>query len=84
MSNFLEVVSFDPLIVQVDPTPGADGAQGRDGLSVATATVNGSGHLIIGLSDGSTIDAGLVSSGGTGTATNQIAYDTDGVPYLTP
>ncbi|GGN32230.1 discoidin domain-containing protein [Deinococcus daejeonensis] len=46
---------------------GADGADGTDGVSVTGAEINGSGHLILTLSDASTIDAGEVgSSGGAG------------------
>jgi hypothetical protein len=37
---------------------GATGATGAQGISVTSATVNGSGHLILTLSNGTTIDAG--------------------------
>lgn len=37
---------------------GPTGLQGPAGRNVTTATIDGSGHLIIGLSDSSTIDAG--------------------------
>lgn len=38
---------------------GGSGTPGEDGVSVTGAAINGSGHLIVTLSDGSTIDAGL-------------------------
>ena len=41
-------------------TNGVDGNAGVDGVSVSTATVNGSGNLILTLSNASTIDAGNV------------------------
>lgn len=50
---------------------GTGDAAGTAGASVTNATIDGSGHLILTLSDGSTIDAGLVqgtSEGGTPTA----------------
>ena len=39
---------------------GRDGIQGLPGVSVDTAVVNGSGHLLIGLTDGSVVDVGRV------------------------
>ena len=44
-------------------TPGADGQDGQDGadgIGIVSATVNEEGHLIITLSNGSTLDAGMV------------------------
>ena len=41
-------------------SPGADGADGADGVSVTDATVNGSGVLVLTLSNSSTITAGNV------------------------
>ena len=41
---------------------GADGSDGADGVSVVGATIDGSNHLILTLSDGNTIDAGLLPS----------------------
>lgn len=53
-----------------NPTPvtikGTDGTNGTDGVSMTNAAINASGHLIITLSNSNTIDAGLVSSGGSG------------------
>lgn len=49
-----------------DGTNGTNGTNGTDGVSVTNATINASGHLIITLSNSNTIDAGLVSSGGSG------------------
>ncbi len=40
-----------------DGKPGADGAAG---VGITGATINSEGHLILTLSDGTTIDAGLV------------------------
>ena len=45
------------------------GADGTNGVSVTNAAINASGHLIITLSNGNTVDAGLVSSGGSGGGT---------------
>ena len=53
---------------------GADGADGQDGVSVSTATVNGSGNLIITLTDASTVDAGNVrGADGAGTDTQTLS-----------
>ena len=53
---------------------GADGANGQDGVSVSTATVNGSGNLIITLTDASTVDAGNVrGADGAGTDTQTLS-----------
>ena len=43
---------------------GPTGADGNDGVSITNVTIDGNSHLIVTLSDGSTIDAGSVSSGG--------------------
>ena len=50
---------------------GPAGAAGAAGVSVSSASVNGSGHLILTMSNGQTIDAGNVvgSQGSTGTST---------------
>lgn len=45
---------------------GAAGAAGADGASVTNATINASGHLILTLSNGDTIDAGLAQGSGGG------------------
>lgn len=47
---------------------GGSGTPGEDGVGVTSATVNASGHLIVTLSDGTSIDAGLVkgADGATG------------------
>lgn len=45
---------------------GPQGPAGTNGVSVTGATINGSGHLIVTLSDGTTIDAGM-SKGADGT-----------------
>lgn len=41
-------------------TNGTDGVDGADGVSITGASVNGSGHLILTLSSGGPVDAGLV------------------------
>lgn len=42
---------------------GPAGADGNDGVSITNVAIDGNSHLIVTLSDGSTIDAGSVSSG---------------------
>ena len=48
--------------------PGRDGRDGTDGVSLDTAIVNTSGHLLLGLTDGAIIDVGRVlgPAGSTG------------------
>ena len=43
---------------------GDKGDKGNNGVSVANVEVNANSHLIVTLSDGSTIDAGLIQGGG--------------------
>lgn len=62
--TFLQVTGFDPL--QITAPNGAPGPAGTNGVGVASATIDGSGHLILTMTDGSTIDAGLVTGGGGG------------------
>lgn len=56
-----------------DGLPGTQGAQGpagkdgKDGVSITSATVNSTGNLIITKSDGTTVDAGKVSTTATTT-----------------
>lgn len=45
---------------------GKPGQPGRDGVSILTAQVNAAGRLIITLSNGDKIDAGVVNTGGGG------------------
>ena len=45
-----------------DGTNGTDGAPGADGISVSNLSINASNHLIITLSNGTTVDAGIVPS----------------------
>lgn len=54
-----------------------NGEPGTDGIGVKAATINGSGHLIITLSDDSTIDAG-VAKGATGANGQDGAKGDDG------
>ena len=41
---------------------GKDGADGEDGVSIVNIRINDEGHLIVTLSDGSVIDAGLIGT----------------------
>lgn len=43
-----------------DGTNGTDGAPGADGISVSNLSINASNHLIVTLSNGTTVDAGAV------------------------
>ena len=43
-----------------DGTDGTDGAPGADGISVSGVSINASNHLIVTLSNGTTVDAGVV------------------------
>jgi len=43
---------------------GPSGADGNDGVSITNVAIDGNSHLIVTLSDGSSIDAGSVSSSG--------------------
>ena len=45
---------------------GADGAQGTDGVSITSATIDFDNHLVINLSDGTEIDAGVLQGGSGG------------------
>lgn len=62
-SYYAKVIVKDSTTFDIDPAVdfrGATGQAGADGISVSGATINASGHLIITLSDGNTIDAGSV------------------------
>jgi hypothetical protein len=48
---------------------GSTGPAGKDGVSITSATVNSTGNLIITKSDGTTVDAGKVSTTSTTTTT---------------
>lgn len=52
----------EKLVVSLSRT----GGQGSAGVSVTNANVDGTGHLIITLSNGTTIDAGFVGGGVSG------------------
>lgn len=52
----------EKLVVSLSRT----GGQGSAGVSVTNATVDADGHLIISLSNGTTIDAGFVGGGVSG------------------
>ncbi len=58
------------LSLAVSGQPGADGkpgSAGKDGVSVREAVINSSGELIITLTDGTQLNAGRVTSDGSGT-----------------
>lgn len=56
---------------------GAAGATGAAGVSVTGAVINGSGHLILTLSDGSEIDAGVAQGAGGGATALDDLTDVD-------
>lgn len=62
---------------------GPPGADGDPGVSVTSATVNGSGHLILTMSTGATIDAGVVV-GATGATGPTGATGATGNPMVAP
>lgn len=53
----------NPPSVNIKGATGASGATGAAGDSITNVMIDGTGHLIVTLSSGKTIDAGLVSSG---------------------
>ena len=68
-SYYASVTNKDTNTFDIDPAvsfkgatgnTGPAGADGNDGVSITGATINASGHLIITLSDGNTIDAGAM------------------------
>lgn len=59
-SYYAKVIVKDSTTFDIDPAVSFKGATGSAGVSVSGATINASGHLIITLSDGNTIDAGSV------------------------
>lgn len=62
---------------------GADGADGADGVSVTGAAIDGAGHLIVTLSQGAPVDAGVArgAAGATGPAG---ADGSDGADGMSP
>ncbi len=52
---------------------GAQGEQGEQGVSVVNVTINSSNHLIVTLSDGAEIDAGIIQGGSTITVDDAIS-----------
>jgi hypothetical protein len=83
--TFLQVTGFDPLQINApEGAPGPAGADGPAGLGIASAAINGSNHLILTMTDSSTVDAGVMPSGSgaltltgdvTGTGTGTITAD---------
>lgn len=59
-SYYAKVIVKDTNTFDIDPAVSFKGDTGANGVSVSGATINASGHLIITLSDGNTIDAGSV------------------------
>ncbi|MDD6005668.1 MAG: pyocin knob domain-containing protein, partial [Firmicutes bacterium] len=63
----------------LDGAPGADGvngADGADGVGIENLVVNSDNHLIVTLTDGSSVDAGLIN------ITIDVGEDIDLTPYL--
>lgn len=60
----------------LDGAPGADGANGADGVGIENLVVNSDNHLIVTLTDGSSVDAGLIN------ITIDAGEDVDLTPYL--
>lgn len=56
----------DASVIDGGPVP-ASTTPGPTGLGVANIQINGSNHLIVTMTDGSTIDAGILPSGGSST-----------------
>ena len=56
-----------------DGAPGAAGADGADGVSVTGADINDNGELILTLSDGTTINAGVVAAASDGGCGSNVA-----------
>ena len=60
----------------IDGPAGADGMDGIDGpagVGISSVAINGSNHLIVTLTDASTVDAGELPTGGSGLTTQQAA-----------
>lgn len=53
---------------------GATGAQGPQGVSITNVAINASNHLIVTLSNGTTIDAGEIQGGGGGGGSSTPLY----------
>lgn len=64
-SYYAKVIVVDTNTFDIDPAvsfQGPAGSTGPQGVSITGATIDASNHLIISLSDGNTIDAGLISA----------------------
>lgn len=57
--NWLDVIAVSELKGE-NGTDGSNGTNGLDGVGIKNATINDEGHLILTLTDGSTLDAGIV------------------------
>ena len=71
-SYYASVTVKDTNTFDIDPAVdfrGATGSTGAQGVSVTGATINASGHLIISLSDGTSIDAGYLPANYDNTVT---------------
>lgn len=71
-SYYASVTNKDTITFDIDPAVdfrGATGSTGAQGVSVTGATINASGHLIISLSDGTSIDAGYLPANYDNTVT---------------
>ena len=58
-----------------DGTDGKDGKDGKDGLGIKSSYIDSFGHLIIVLSDGTKVDAGLVKTPATNQGVFQVTFD---------
>ena len=60
---------------------GTPGTNGNDGVSVSSATINASGHLLFTLSNGSTLDAGDLSAGALALTNGKVVQALGFTPY---
>ena len=64
-SYYAKVINVDTNTFDIEPAvsfQGPAGSTGSQGVSITGATIDASNHLILTLSDGNTIDAGLISA----------------------
>lgn len=61
-----------------DGTDGTDGTDGQDGVSVTNVQVTNTNHLIVTLSNNTTIDAGVIQVSGGGGGTQLYRHEIDG------
>ena len=61
-SGDIEDMDYEEWLASIQGEDGADGSDGADGVSVENSYINEDYHLIFELSDGSSIDAGLLDN----------------------